>query len=707
MKAYRLQRSSIVECSVILLALWGCAVLIYLFLPNAALILPAAGLVSLLLILAWRFPAKAQKAADFCFRCRWRLALLVFLVCVGLRLHGSSIGVFDQVLPTRLTGEKSLLFGEPRWIRSDEYGVTTLKYFSQAANDYRLYSQRMSLSPTNMVLDFYSPVWDWTILGKPLSWGFLLFGNEIGLSWYWCGEIILIFMTALEMFLILTGGMRRVSLIGAVMITLSPAIQWWVMPHMPPAILYAMALFCLGYWFFTAKTRLSKWSAAGLAAIAAIGFVLSIFPSFQVPCAYTVLVLLIVCLRRDRAMITFTRREWPRFALPAAAALLILGGFFLRSRADLSLLLNTVYPGRRMCLGGYGTIATLFTDLTSFFLPYQNINFSNNCEAATYIQFAPLFLVLAPYLLPALKRERDDSWTVGAALCGILLVQGAYLLIGFPQWLAEVSLLRFCNRMHEVYGWTATLFTVWGLSVLDRHPDLPGRRIKCILPLLYGAVCLLLVDGARKDYFSGFAARGLPVGKALLVLALAGVVCALYFALFRRQRLLSAALILAMVFCGATVNPLMRGIGPVVDHPISASIAEMAEREPEERWMTLDCPNWLTNFVLANGARVLDAANFYPDVDKWAILDPAGQYGEFTNRYANECAELTEGENTVELLGGDYIKILLNPTSLKELRIHYLFSPMDYTDLLSDYGIACSYVTGQDGYGIYRLDYTE
>ena len=133
----------------------------------------------------------------------------------------------------------------------------------------------------------------------------------------------------------------------------------------------------------------------------------------------------------------------------------------------------------------------------------------------------------------------------------------------------------------------------------------------------------------------------------------------------------------------------------------------MVEREPEERWMTLDCPNWLTNFVLANGAKVLDAANFYPDVDKWAILDPAGQYGEFTNRYANEYAELTEGENTVELLGGDYIKILLNPTSLKELRINYLFSPMDYTDLLSDYGIACSYVTGQDGYGIYRLDYTE
>jgi hypothetical protein len=30
-----------------------------------------------------------------------------------------------------------------------------------------------------------------------------------------------------------------------------------------------------------------------------------------------------------------------------------------------------------------------------------------------------------------------------------------------------------------------------------------------------------------------------------------------------------------------------------------------------------------------------------------------------------------------------------------------------YRALLSEYGISCSYVTGQDGYGIYRLDYQE
>ena len=71
-------------------------------------------------------------------------------------------------------------------------------------------------------------------------------------------------------------------------------------------------------------TRCSAWwTAAGLALIAAVGFALSIFPSFQVPCAYTVLILLTVCLYRDRESITFTRRDWLHLLLPALGALLI------------------------------------------------------------------------------------------------------------------------------------------------------------------------------------------------------------------------------------------------------------------------------------------------------------------------------------------------------------------------------------------------
>ena len=89
-----------------------------------------------------------------------------------------------------------------------------------------------------------------------------------------------------------------------------------------------------------------------------------------------------------------------------------------------------------------------------------------------FIQFAPLFLVLSPCLLTGLKKERDSGVRIGVAFVCILLVQCFYMLIGFPQWLAEITLFRFRNRMNMVYGWTATLFTIWGFHILDQYPNL-------------------------------------------------------------------------------------------------------------------------------------------------------------------------------------------------------------------------------------------
>ena len=700
----RQKRDSVAETLLIFAGTWTAALFIYTNLDNSSPILWAAAIASVLTILMCIFPVQARRIIEFVFCYRWALALLVFCVCVCLHLHGSSIGIYDELFPTHITEEETTLFGTPRWIRSDEFGVTTPTYFSQAANGYGLYSQQMSLSPTNMVLDYYSPVRDWTILGKPMAWGFLFFGNEVGLSWYWSMEIILLFMTAFEMCLILTGR-RLTALLGAVMIGLSPAIQWWVMPHMPPVILYAMALFDIGYWFFTAKGMLAKWGSAALAMIAAIGFALSVFPSFQVPCAYTLLILLVVCLRRDREKITFSARDWPRFALPALGAMLILGRFLVLSREDLSLLMNTVYPGRRFDLGGNRGVYDLFSDFSSLFLPYKDITYANNCEVATYIHFAPFFLALSPRLFADMKKRGDKHLVPGKALFWIIVAEAVYMLVGIPEWLAEITLLRFCNRMHEVYGWTATLFTVWGFAALYRYPDCLSRREKLLWPAAYGALWLLFIKDGLRGYFAQFVFAGHAMGSLLPALTALAFVAILLLALWQRRRLAAVLLTLIMFFCGATVNPVERGIGAIKNHPISAAISEVVQRDPESRWLCTDCALFFSNYVLANGAIVLDATNFYPDTQKWAILDPTGQYDDMTNRYAHETAVFTEGGNTVELAYPDSIILHLNPESLKRLEIRYLFTPVDHTEFLEKHGIACEYVTGQDGYGIWRLDY--
>lgn len=695
----------VAEVFIILAAVWLCTGFVRYYLPNSARVVPAAALFSVLWIATMRFPEASRNMADFCFRYRWILALLVFCICVGLRLHGSSIGVYDEFFPTQITEKESTLFGIPRGLRTDEYGVVTPIYFSQAANEYRLYSQQMSLSPMNMVLDYYSPVWDLTILGKPLSWGFLLFGNEVGLSWYWCGEIILIFMAAFEMCRILTEDKRRESILGAFMIGFSPAIQWWVMPHMPPVILYAMALFCVGYWFFTAKGRLAKWVSAALATMSVLGFALSIFPSFQVPCGYVVLILLAVCLRRDREKISFSLRDLPRLILPAVAVFVILGRFFLLSRSDLSLVMNTVYPGRRLSLGGGRRIYDLFTDVSSLFLSYKDITYLNNCEVASYIHFAPFFMTLSPILFFSLKKRGKKQLLVGSALFWILLGQIFFMLIGIPKWVGEVTLLRFCNRMHEVYGWVATLFTIWGFSVLARQPRCLNTREKLLWPLAYGILWLVLINDDLKKYFSQFFFSRFEIGGLLPVLAAIICITILYLTVFQKHRLMSALMILMMLFCGATVNPVERGIGAVTNHPVSAAISVIVEQEPDGRWICTDSPIFLSNYVMANGAKVLNATNFYPDREKWAILDPDNRFADQTNRYANESAKLTDEETSAELVSPDHVKLYLNPERLKELKIRYMLTPVDYSDLLAKYGIRSEYVAGQDGYAIYSLDY--
>ena len=684
---------------------WAAAVFVFLFLSNAALAFVAAAIGSAGLLALELRPTQVRRLGETCFRFRWAIALGLFVFCVLLRLHGSSIGAFDQILPTQTVPNPSTLFGEPRHIRSDEFAVATPTYFSQAYNHHALYSQQMSLSPTNMLLDYYSPVWSMEAIGKPLAWGYLFFGNVVGLSWYWCGLQILLFMTALETCLIVTAGQRFVSLLGAVAIALSPEIQWWVMPHMPIVVMYAMGLFCVCYAFFMAKTPAGKWGSAALFVVTAVGFALTLFPSYQVPFAYIVVVLLAACLVRDRRKLVFGRRDWAPLLLGLVAAVAIVAHFFITSAQDIELLLNTVYPGVRELTGGGMALSGLWPNIGCIYFPYKDIKVVNNCEMATYLHLAPFFAVLMVRMAPFVSRERTSNMLVGWTLLALVLAIAFYMVVGIPQAVADITQLRFCNRMHGVYGWTCTLFTVWGVSLAIGRRDVLRKGEKLAYPVLYGVVCFLAIDAVQWDYFSSVVVAGHGVGAALAAAALAFGVATLLFVLFGKRTLLACTIVLVFAVSGATINPLARGAGSITNHPISASISQIASDEPESLWLCTDYNFTLSNFVMANGARVLDATNFYPDVRKWELIDPAGEYAELTNRYANGSATIIEGPTWVELPYPDQVALHLNPQTLQDLQVRYLLSMEDYTELLADYGISCEYIAGQDGFAIYRLDY--
>lgn len=660
----------------------------------ALMFIVAAGYLSAML-----FKKAFGKAMHYALKFRWLIALCIFIVCVSFRIHGSSIGVYDQYFPTHINDAQAQdyrIWGQDRTSRSDEWGVHTPIYFSQRYNDYKMESRQMGISETNMVLDYYAPVKSVTVIGKPFLWGYLLFGNEVGLSWYWCGMTLLMFLTAFEMFMILTQKNVRLSAVGMLMVGLSPVMQWWFIPHVTIIFIYAMGLFDVGYYFFTAKRKCVQWAMAFLAAFAIIGFALSLFPSCQYIAALVVSALLIGCLARDREKITFTAGQWHRIGVVALIAGGALGDFIFRHWPEFSKIMNTVYPGRRISVGGEDTLYEFFTDLTSIYLPYKDpAELGSSSELASYIHFGPMFIVLFPRMSKFLKEKGDRNELIGRILCVILLIQIEFMCAGFSRTLAKITLFKYVYRMNLSYEWTATVFTIWSFYMIAKHKGMFKRWQTIVYPALYGLLFLTFINKKVMEY--------MPLRFQIIEILLFVLILALTMA--RMDKAASYAIAGMMCVAGLTVNPLCRGTAPISNHPISEFIREKAQSEPDAWWMTVDALFVVNNFVMANGAKVIGATSFYPDTERWRLLDPDGKYEEAYNRYANQTISLVDGETSVDLIVEDSVRINMNPDDVKKMHVKYIVTASDLQDILGRRHINCAKVFEQDGYMIYQLAY--
>ena len=674
-----------------------CGRYMYLNIERSKYIIAAVAIIWIIVGFAFLLPGLAGKTGKVVIKYRWIFAGVIFVLCVMLRIHGSSMEKYNWDFPEQSDANAAKeyhILGKCRPIRSDEWMVQTPLFFSQESNDYKLESKQMSVSGLNMVLCYYAPVKDITIIGKPFAWGYLIGGNAFGLSWYWCSMMILLFMTAFEMFMILTHKNAKLSLVGMMMIGLSPVMQWWFVPHIPVVFIYAMGLFSIGYHFFTAKTKVVKWTMSVLAGIAAVGFALSIFPSCQIIAALCMAGLLAACLYRDRDSITFTLKQWYRLAIPVVFAGGVLVYFLVRSADGLNLLSNTVYPGKRVSLGGNYKLVNLFTSLSSAFMPYKDVIKGNNSESATYIHFAPLFVVLFPAMSKKLREYKDREVVVGEALWTMLVVQIIFMCAGFTEKLSKITFFSYVNRMPLSYGWIGVIFTIWSVYVIWKHKDMFRMWEKILYPLLYGGIYYTFIDDELIEYV-GIAS----LGKEIIVF-----VVILLFVFLAKKHMFGYLLVGFMCFAGLLVNPINRGISPIINHPISNCIANEVKANPDGIWLSVDTQaGYIGNFVMANGARVMDGTNFYPDFEKWEILDPDGKYEDCYNRYSNQSFKLTDEETSIRLLSADHLLCSINPKDVVKLNVNYLVSQRDITEDFEKYDIDCEMIFDRGGFYIYKL----
>lgn len=603
---------------------------------------------------------------------RWLFAFLLFVILVCFKVHFSSIGVYYEVFPTVLNQEekeKYKKFGEERKIRSDEWMVHTPKYFAQKNNDFKMYSNRGSIGKTNEVLDYYAPVKDLTLIGKPFNLGYILFGNEYGLSFYFCMLLILLFMTAFEMMYILTKRSLIASLVGMFLIGFAPAMQWWLVPHITIVFVYAMGLFSASYYFLTVKTRVKRLILSPILVSLTVGFCLSIFPSCQVVCGFVDLFLLIAVLKRDKESVNLNLETFGFIAAIFLVAVSIILNFIISSKEDFMLILKTDYPGSRLWLGGNKRLEDIFPSLTSLFLPFKEVKFENNCEVSTFVHFAPFFLMIYGKIRDRLKEEKDRDICVLKTLFIMVVVEIVFMCMGFSEFLAKITLFKYANRMYICYGWTAAIFSVYCFSILWRKKNIL-KLYQCFLyPALYAAFCLALVDLKMRQYF---ALRWLLLEVLLFTLIL-------FLAIIKLKKLSLLVSSVVMGVCGFTVNPICCGASPIFNHPISRFVEEKVRENKEDLWLCVgDDSVVVGSFLLANGARVLSTTHFYPDLKEWEALDANKKDFTNFNRYAHHKFLFKEGETQVKLEQPDSIAISIDPDLLERLNVKYLVMNKKY-----------------------------
>ncbi len=611
-----------------------------------------------------------KKIIQSIVKCRWIIAFLLFVFLVFNKVHFSSIGVYYEMFPSvssEVEKKNYKIFGNTRPIRSDEWLIHTPRYFSQKNSDFAKKNARVGFTPKDSLIDYYAPSKDLSLIGKPFNLGYILFGNEYGLSFYFCMLEILLFMTAFEMFFILTGKKILISFVGMMMIGLAPGLQWWLIPHVAIVFVYAMGLFSLAYYFFTTKNKLAKTIYSCLLISAIVGFTFSIYPACQIMCVLIFGFLIIFTLYKDKRKINFNI-----FSILLLVFILAISGFIIlqliKSSSEAFVkIANTEYPGNRVCVGGTSRFEDLFLNLTNVFLPYFDVNFKNNCELSNFIHFGPLFLFMFSKIRRRLEKDADKDLYVGQCLYRLMILEILFMCAGFPLVISKITLFRYVNRMELCYGFTATIFTIWCFNVIWKKKNIFSKLECLIYPLLYGLISMSLIDDKLKEY----------VGVKLLVIEIASLSFIILLAFFRFKITFLLIASSFMVIAGFTINPICSGISPITNHAISKHIQEKVKEEKDAVWISLGHSN-MGSFLMANGARVVPLNSFYPDDQEWKILNIDQKYYNIYNRYCHRLFNLSEKEQHINLLYPDSIEIFINYETLKRLNVRYILIYNDY-----------------------------
>ncbi len=634
-----------------------------------------------------------NKFLDFLYKYRYVIAFVVLVLAVLFKLHGSSLDLWNSIFTTGV--KDSPLWGCPRFIRSDEWAVTTPFIFSQKYNHFNVFSNIIRGTNTEVFSLYGLPVFSILTIFRPYHLGYLLFGLSYGLSFFWVLRIISLLLVTFELVMLITNSNKRLAFVAAMMITFAPIVQWWFATNgtVELFVFGQLAIILLDKYMKSTSLK-QRCLYLFFMIICAGGYIFILYPAYQIPMFYVFLALAIYTIIKNRKEFKFSYKDLISVVIALIIFILLMGYAFYIAKDTISATLNTVYPGNRIETGGKG-LRKYITYIDDIFLAYKEDGLQKpTSEEAAMFSLFPLGIILSIYYM--VKNKKKDPLTIALLVPYIIL--GLFAMVGFPKIISKITLLSYSTTARTILalGYIDVLFLVRSMS-LETH------NYKTSKAIILSLVLSLIMVGICKLY------NGEYDGRILISILFMMCMWLFFFTLKYDSKYGKYAFTLGivgvMLLAGAKVNPITRDIKMITDSPIIKA-AESINNEDEGIWLTeaMDFP--CANYLVMAGCPTINSTNSYPNLELMKKFDKDGKYEKIYNRYAHVYIELVPNENMISekfvQVAPDIFRHYITPKDLKDLNIKYIFT---VRVMENDENQTFDLIYNENNYHIYKVNY--
>jgi uncharacterized membrane protein YjfL (UPF0719 family) len=604
--------------------------------------------------LSSKFHIKISAPGFFC-----SAIMLGFCFLVALGSSGSSMRIGFQQAPF-IKATTINIFGKERPIRSDEWLVLTPMAMGQFNHSpkYPTVNSNLGEDGHNMLVVGMSgvPVNNISSLAKPATWGFFLFDLRRALSWHWNFPFFACLLALWGVISLLSPHNWRFNFLISLFFCISPYITAW--SNWPAyAVFFPSVSLVLGAAILRSDRRYLPLIFGCLLGISLAGFVLILYPPWQVSLGYVFLLLTTGVMIRDKLHRRFSTVKVFAFLIALTVGSLLLWAWWKDAKPAVQAMQNTLYPGQRtMIVGGNYSISELLRGFTNLTTLYKiDPSYSNQSEVSSfYYLLLPLFGL---FLLRLKEKSVDAVEFALAAGIGMIL---CFQFIGFPEAVAKYTQWGRVQpkRADLALGVATTILSGALLSsgARSRPISIPIKTLSATVAVAWAIVVYYSFSQLPPGVLSS-----IPTGA--FCVALLYCVAGGYFLMTRRSKLFAWSSLAISLATTLAFNPISQApekmtvdIGPNSNH---------ITPEPTGPGRTLVLGTQVpAMYLLASGLPVANGIFYYPQESLWKRFDADGSKSKIYNRYQHVLIfDGAAGEEThfqLESPQPDVVKITLD-----------------------------------------------